>query len=421
MDSEKKLNQLTDIFVLPTENRLKPSKFEKTHGLHWIVTAFFLVGNIAGAGFVALPTALVQAQFWPGLFLVILTSLIGAYCAYVLGESWVILQKRWPDYRQHCRKPYAEMGFRAMGSEIKTIVSVCISATQFGVTVVYLLLCAKNIHDSVAAFSGYNFNFCLVILILALLLLPVTYLKSPEDFWWTVILAMVSSAVAAILICVGGAKDYETCHSHRKLPDFYFTQYSLGLSIFICAFGGHAAFPTIQHDMRKPSEFKKSVALAFSMLHMLYLPVGTIGYIVYGDALRDSVINAIQTVWIQQALNILITAHCILAMTCVLNPLNQEAEEFFDVPHHFCIQRIVVRTAILFFAVFVAESIPSFGPIMNLLGGSSLMLTSLVFPCLFYMYLLTSQKKKEDGEKNADEIPTFAEWVFAYRLKEFFV
>jgi len=32
--------------------------------------------------------------------------------------------------------------------------------------------------------------------------------------------------------------------------------------------------------------------------------------LVYGNSLRDSVINSIQTVWIQQAVNLMITAHC---------------------------------------------------------------------------------------------------------------
>ena len=29
------------------------------------------------------------------------------------------------------------------------------------------------------------------------------------------------------------------------------------------AYGGHGAFPTIQHDMQKPYKFRRSVCLAF--------------------------------------------------------------------------------------------------------------------------------------------------------------
>ncbi|TKR87045.1 hypothetical protein L596_011518 [Steinernema carpocapsae] len=400
--------------IISSSNSSKESyegKIKNAHGLHWIITGLFIVGDMAGGGLVALPTAMIQSQFWPGIAILILMTIVTAFTAYALGESWVLMQKRWPEYREHCRKPYAEMGYRAMGPKIKTIVSICIDATQFGIATVYLLLSAKNIHDSIKAFSHneVNLNFCYVILIVALGLLPVTFLKSPQDFWWAVVLAMVTTTAAVVLMVTGGIIDYPTCHAHREMPDFSITQYFLALGTLLFSYGGHAAFPTIQHDMKKPYEFKKSVILSFIVVDLLYIPVCIIGYMTYGDSLRDSIINSIQTNWIQQAINILITVHCILTLTIVFNPLNQEAEEIFRVPQHFCLKRVLVRTGMMVAVVFVAESVPVFGPLLDLMGGSTLTLTSLVFPCLFYMYLLTSEKKRKEGVKNPDEIPTLKE------------
>ncbi|KAK0411714.1 hypothetical protein QR680_005801 [Steinernema hermaphroditum] len=390
---------------------IRRGRFQNKHGLHWIITGLFVVGDMAGGGLVALPTAMIQSQFWPGIILLLVMTVVTAYTAYILGESWVIMQKRWPEYRQHCRKPYAEMGQRAMGPRIKAIVSICIDATQFGIATVYLLLSAKNIHDSIKAFSNnsVDLNFCFVILIVAAFLLPVTFLKSPQDFWWAVVLAMVTTTVAVVLMVVGGIIDYGTCNPHREMPGFSITQYFLALGTLLFSYGGHAAFPTIQHDMKKPYHFKKSVALSFITVDLLYIPVCIVGYITYGDSLRDSIINSIQTNWIQQAINILITVHCILTLTIVFNPLNQEAEEIFNVPQHFCLKRVLVRTGMMVAVVFVAESLPTFGPLLDLMGGSTLTLTSLVFPSLFYMYLLTSEKKREEGYKTADEIPSVQE------------
>ncbi|KAK0411715.1 hypothetical protein QR680_005802 [Steinernema hermaphroditum] len=400
------------------EENMRGDKFQHQHGLHWIITGLFVVGDMAGGGLVALPTAVIQSQFWPGIIISFIMCLATAYTAYALGESWVIMQKRWPEYREHCRKPYAEMGARSLGPRIKAVVSGCIDANQFGTAVVYLLLSAKNIHDSIKAFSGgsVNLNFCFVILILAAFLLPVTFLKSPQDFWWAVVLAMVTTTVAVILICIGGGIDYHTCSPHSELPEFRITNYFLALGTFLFSYGGHAAFPTIQHDMRKPYEFRKSVVLAFTILQTLYLPVGIIGYLTYGDSLRESVINAIQTVWIQQAINILITVHCILTLTIVFNPLNQEVEEVFNVPQHFGVKRVVVRTGMMVAVVFVAESLPTFGPLLDLMGGSTLTLTSLIFPCLFYVYLQAGHEKAK-GEKCVPDEILSPRQVLAYAPK----
>lgn len=39
------------------------------------------------------------------------------------------------------------------------------------------------------------------------------------------------------------------------------------------------------------------------------------------------------TGWIRQCANLFIAAHCILTLTVVINPLNQEAESFVKAPH----------------------------------------------------------------------------------------
>lgn len=149
----------------------------------------------------------------------------------------------------------------------------------------------------------------------------------------------------------------------------------------------------------------------------MYTPVCILGYFTYGGSLRDSVINSLQKDWIQQTVNLLITVHCILTLTIVFNPLNQEIEEIFNVPQsefidkaltvthysysylEFGPKRVIIRTGMMVAVVFVAESVPTFGPLLDLMGGSTLTLTSVVLPALFYIYLTAGEKKA--AEKSA--------------------
>lgn len=71
--------------------------------------------------------------------------------------------------------------------------------------------------------------------------------------------------------------------------------------------------------------------------------------------------------------------------------------------------------------VFVAESLPSFGPLLVLVGSSTLTLTALIFPCLFYLYLTVADEiAEENGKKNPDKIPSFTELDFFFCFKNFF-
>lgn len=152
--------------------------------------------------------------------------------------------RRWPEYRSHTRKPYPEIAYRAMGPRMKLIVSICIDITQFGVGVVYLLLSAKNIRDFVETFFNRNFSYCYVIIIVAIALLPVTFLKSPQDFWAAVVLAMFTTTLAVILIILSASMDYGKCAPHRHMPEFNIVNYFLALGTLIFSYGGHAAFPS---------------------------------------------------------------------------------------------------------------------------------------------------------------------------------
>ncbi|EYC29944.1 hypothetical protein Y032_0005g2352 [Ancylostoma ceylanicum] len=387
--------------------------FLNPRGLSWFVTGLFVVGDLAGGGLVALPTAMIQSEFYPGLAISVVMMGVVTYTAYVLGLSWNILLNTWPEYREHCRKPYPEIGFRAMGNLVRKLVSICIDITQFGIAVVYLLLSSKNIHDMIKTFSDKEFSYCFVVLILAACLLPLTFLKSPQDFWWAVVIAMITTSCAVVLIIVGSSLDYGLCSSYTGMPTYQPKNFFLALGTLLFAYGGHSAFPTIQHDMKNPAEFTKSVVLAFGIMAVMYGPVCIMGYLTYHDSIRDSIIPSIQTVWIQQACNILITIHCILTLTIVFNPLNQEIEDLFGCPHHFCWQRVVIRTGIMIAVVFVAETIPNFGPLLDLFGGSTLTLTSVILPCLFYLYLNARQtKEREEGKK--DDAPASIKDVFKY-------
>lgn len=69
--------------------------------------------------------------------------------------------------------------------------------------------------------------------------------------------------------------------------------------------------------------------------------------------------------------------------------------------------------------VFVAESVPTFGPMLDLVGGSGITLASTIFPALFYLYLLAAQKKNEDGNCSSEETANLKEYNFFCKFLKF--
>lgn len=224
---------------------------------------------------------------------------------------------------------------------------------------------------------------------------------------------MITTSVAVSLIIYGTISDAETCQKHVNYPKVVASKFFMCFGTVMFAYGGHGAFPTIQHDMRKPYHFKRSVYSAFLIIFCMYLPVSLFGYVVYGDSLRDSVIPSLQDMLIQQSVNILITLHVILALTIVFNPLNQEFEEMLNVPQHFGWQRFLARSSMMAAVVLVAETVPNFGVLLDLVGGSTITLMALIFPVIFNFYAVAGNVKYNGTIAEKDEKPlTFTEYVF---------
>lgn len=54
-----------------------------------------------------------------------------------------------------------------------------------------------------------------------------------------------------------------TSSQYHEMPGFIPTNYFLAMGTLMFAYGGHAAFPTFQVDMRRPSDFHFSSFFAF--------------------------------------------------------------------------------------------------------------------------------------------------------------
>ena len=101
------------------------------NGLTTFTAALFIVGELAGAGIIALPKALANTG-WTGVVLIIAVGMLYCTCGIVLSKSWLILRRDYPEYREHVRYPYAAMAFRTFGKTGKYVVQFCINVTLVG-------------------------------------------------------------------------------------------------------------------------------------------------------------------------------------------------------------------------------------------------------------------------------------------------
>jgi len=198
--------------------------------------------------------------------------------------------------------------------------------------------------------------------------------------------AMVCTAIACVFITVSILLDSKKGYKPAT-NQITFNTFSTSLGTIFFAWGGSAMFPTIQVDMRQPHRFHIAVLIAYSFLLLFYLPVSIIGYIVYGSDVKDNVLKNLPENFLRYTVEILITGHLAMAFTIVVNPIFQGLEEFTGVPKHFGWKRVALRSGIVIFLAFMAETIPHFGPILSFIGGSTVSILGFILPVICYVVI----------------------------------
>ncbi|KHJ86349.1 hypothetical protein OESDEN_13905 [Oesophagostomum dentatum] len=304
---------------------------------------------------------------------------------------------------------------------MRSFIAVMICLTQFGFATVLTLLAAKNMAILLHFFFSIKINFCWLILIVGLIVWPATMLKSPMHFWQVAIFSALSSSLAVCLLLVGFVHDAPVCAQDVPERDFNLQNFFMAYGTIVFAFGGHAVFPTIQHDMRKPRLFARSVWVAYILIIFYYMSIAIGSYLVYGASVGDAIIPSVQLQWVQQTVNMMIALHVITTIIIVFSPMTQQIEHLLRIPHEFGWQRFLVRSVLFWTLIFVALSVPNFGPLLDLIGASTMSVMTLIMPSIFYLFLNASKNKRkamlEEGtlaKEEADNVTaTFAD-LFVY-------
>lgn len=375
----------SELVPLQKENRRRSNTGSKIGGLGIMSTTLFIAGEMAGSGVLALPRAIVDSGFI-GLVLLIVFCFNAAYGGVRLGNCWAIVEERFPEHRKSTRNPYAIIAQKAVGSWGSIVVSYCIKITLFGAGTVYLLLAAEIIQELLISIIP-AMSSCSYFIIISICLIPPMWLGSPKEFSLVGMGAILTTVMACILIFVqilidGQNSNFKVEHKIHGFHDFF-----LAFGTLLFAFGGASTFPTIQNDMEDKNQFTKSVSIAFFIILLLYLPVSAGGYFVYGELVGSNIILSLSKTSLVFASNILMAAHLIFAFLIVVNPVCQEFEETFKIPKYFNWKRCLLRTLIVVIMIAIGESIPQFGKILSLIGGSTITLLTFVFPPYFYMKL----------------------------------
>ncbi|KAK3879828.1 hypothetical protein Pcinc_015635 [Petrolisthes cinctipes] len=107
----------------------------------------------------------------------------------------------------------------------------------------------------------------------------------------------------------------------------------------------------------------------------------------YGDTVKSNILLTVELTPIVTVAIALEIINLLCTFMISLNPVVQSVEEAFNVPAKFGWKRVVTRSVIVMCQILIGITVPSFGKILNLIGGSLITICTFILPPLMYMKL----------------------------------
>ena len=297
---------------------------------------------------------------WFGMVLFLISLYSNMYMGTIHSKSMVHVASNNGTLLQ-TRTPYNGIIEYALGRKAKIFSIIMLNMFTICTSTIFLLISAELliivIKDFIPHFNEDE-GFRILLVIFVLCLIPLSWLGTPKEYWGVALIATLSTAFAAALLSYiiwsDNTKDFKT------LPKVQITVLSFfkSVGIIIFAFSGVPMFPNIQNDVKNQKEFSKSICCGYSLMALIYLPVGLAAFFVLRGETKGNIVYNIFTLHnadsphsyevhkvLCYTILILLAGHLIFAYNLVFNTTAQEAEEYFRIPRGMhCVKNVRIQS-----------------------------------------------------------------------------
>ena len=318
-------------------------KAQKEHGLSLFAAIFFVTGDVVGAGIVALPYAMKLANYY-GIPLFIISSLIMCYSGFLLAKACNHIMGNEVD-REEMRAPYATLGERACGRATRHVVTFTLNISLILTCIVFILLAGEVLSvliDLPLHSVSHRNKLRIWFAICGAVLLPLTLFGTPKDFWGIALLASLTSGAVVALITANLVWVTKTGLDRPKPGPTTFEKLVASFGTVLFGFGGVTIFPTIQNDLKEPTDFHIAVIIGYSIVTAIYVGIPLASYFVLGDLIGEDILTTLTQLPIFAESKVfrclvivsqgLICGHVLFAFILNINPVHQQLEGHFGVP-----------------------------------------------------------------------------------------
>ncbi|KAJ3315441.1 hypothetical protein HDV04_002983 [Boothiomyces sp. JEL0838] len=328
---------------------------------------YHIVCVVAGTGILQIPYALNQSG-WIGLVFLCGSAFVNHYTGSLIIKNLYYHGKR--------LEGYPHIGGEAFGKAGFYTVSFFYNTAMGGSVCLYLILTGMNLEELIGVFNHQRWT----ILVSACLLVPFLLLKTLKEVGFVSLLGALASVIVVVIVVVVGGMEYETYKDQVTHQLFNPKAFGSVLGTFCFSYGGNYVYPEVERSMAKPASFKTVLTLGMISITTMYLAVGVVGYLTYGNLTVSPILLNLPPGFSKTFSLAIITFHVVFACPLLLTTISCDMERALNCNTNTSrsLLRVIILSGICFLSVFL----PYFADLMNLVGAVSNTMLIFILPII---------------------------------------
>ncbi|XP_063046655.1 proton-coupled amino acid transporter 1 [Engraulis encrasicolus] len=384
----------------PTRSQSEYERIGGRAGSSFIQTLIHLLKGNIGTGLLGLPLAVKNAGLVMGPLSLLVLGIVAIHCMRLLVKCSHHLSgklgKPFLNYGEAVEYGMDNVSFLSRHSKFgRHMVNLFLIITQLGFCCVYFVFLSDNIRQVVEAANGTSWDchsndttvmvptfdskiYMLIFLPFVILLVFTRSLRVLAPFSSIANLAMAGSLVLIYYYSITNISlpiNLPAVGQPRDYPLFF------GTAIF--AFEGIGVVLPLENKMQHPEKFNKVLYMGMGVVTFLYISLGTIGYMCFGQDIRGSITLNLPNCWWYQIVKLLYSFGIFITYALqfyvpaeILVPLavSRVSERF-----RLAVD-LLIRVALVLFTCALAILIPELDLVISLVGSISSSALALILP-----------------------------------------
>lgn len=282
---------------------------------------FILLKSFIGTGILFLPCAFASGGILFSNILLLLFGILSFWCYYILTLAKQITNV----------SNFENIGKHLFGKWMKTIITISLILSQLGFACTYVIFTSENL----AAFFEFALNISnipkeIFIFTQLLFFIPLSFLRKVSKLAIPTLFANIFTFIGLILVTVLTIKHLINGNIGPNVNIFFNTSdWHMFIGIAIFSFEGVGLIIPVQNSMASPEKFPLVLALVLVVCTLLFMFIGTIGYLAFGENIHPVILLSLnQNNSAVSAAQLLYSAAILLSTPLQLFPIFKIIEDF---------------------------------------------------------------------------------------------